>query len=155
MQHEDADAVWLVDHAWTFVSSQKPSRQLARHAPLLQRMAALVGIDASGGGGGGNDDEGDDAHAPSTPDPAAALRGLWPYANMYKLSGVPGYPSDEAVWYIMDEFGSRVRHSDAPSLGMTPFYFQPEGCMYSVLWALQDMDYGDEAMRGAYHTPRV
>lgn len=141
-QHEDADAVWLVDHAWTFVCSQKSSRQLARHALLLKRMAALVGID-----GGGNKDDDDSGPAP---DPAIVLRGLWPHANMYKLSGVPGYPTDEAIWYVMDEFGARIGHADEPSLGMAPFYFQPEGCMYSVLWALRDMEYGDEATRGAY-----
>jgi len=135
--------VWLVDHAWTFVASQKPSRQLARHPSLLQRMAALVGMESN-----------------PNPEPAAVLRALWPHANMYRLSGAPGYPSDEAIWYVMDEFGTRIGHAGGgdddgveeggPTLGMAPFYFQPEACMYSVLWALLDMDCGDEATRGRY-----
>ncbi len=142
-QQEDPEAVWLVDHAWTFVASQKPSRQLARHPSLLQRMAALVGMESN-----------------PTPEPAAVLRALWPHANMYRLSGAPGYPSDEAIWYVMDEFGTRIGHAGGgdddgveeggPTLGMAPFYFQPEACMYSVLWALLDMDCGDEATRGRY-----
>jgi hypothetical protein len=121
-------------------------------------MAALAGVDSE------------------TPDPVAVLRALWPHANMYRLSGVPGYPSDEAIWYVMDEFGARIGHAprgerrgvsvheaeagaaeeekeedsdDGPTLGMAPFFFQPEGCMYSVLWALRDLEYGDEATRGA------
>ena len=109
-------------------------------SPLLkgvrpEDLAALVGIDCD---------------SEPAPDPATVLRGLWPYANMYKLSGVPDYPTDEAIWYVMDEFGARIGPADEPSLGMTPFYSQPEGCMYSVLWALRDMEYGDEATRGAY-----
>lgn len=153
-QHEDPEAVWLVDHAWSFVCSQRPTRQLAHHPSLLQRMAALAGLEAT---------------AAESLDSARVLRELWRQANMYRLSGVPGYPSDEAVWFIMDEFGARIGHAprrerqglrareggveeenDEPTLGMTPFFFQPEGCMYSVLWPLRDMYYGEEATRGAF-----
>lgn len=166
-QHDDPEAVWLVDHAWTFLCSQKPTRQLARHPSLLQRMAALAGL---------NDPPSTASAAPApaeSPDPARVMRELWRQTNTYKLSGVPGFPSDEPIWYVMDEFGARIGHAprrerqgafagekavtdeeegddddDGPTLGMTPFFFQPEGCMYSVLWPLRDMDYGDEATRG-------
>ena len=48
------------------------------------------------------------------------------------------------VWYIMDEFGSQVQHSDQPSCGMAPFFYTHGQVAYTVLWPLQDLQEGGE-----------
>lgn len=48
------------------------------------------------------------------------------------------------VWYVMDEFGSQVQHSDQPSCGLAPFFHTPDQVTYSVLWPLRDLDEGGE-----------
>lgn len=48
------------------------------------------------------------------------------------------------VWYVMDEFGSQVQHSDQPSCGLAPFFHTPDQVTYSVLWPLRDLHEGGE-----------
>ena len=52
--------------------------------------------------------------------------------------------SNEAVpiWYIMDEFGSRIQHSEEPSVKIVPFYFGPTQITFSVMWPLRDLEEG-------------
>lgn len=55
-------------------------------------------------------------------------------------------PEDKVpVWYILDEFGSQVQHSDRPSCSMAPFYYVQGGLAYSVLWPLQNLQEGGES----------
>lgn len=49
------------------------------------------------------------------------------------------------VWYIMDEFGSQVQHSDQPSCGMAPFFYIQGQLAYTVLWPLRDLEEGGES----------
>ncbi len=60
---------------------------------------------------------------------------------MYHLQG-----REEAVpiWYIMDEFGSRVQHSEKAAVKMVPFYYAPTQVSYTVMWPLRDMKYGGQ-----------
>uniref|UniRef100_A0A8C9XEA6 Tubulin tyrosine ligase-like family, member 12 n=1 Tax=Sander lucioperca TaxID=283035 RepID=A0A8C9XEA6_SANLU len=124
--------VFLVDHAWTYRVDQ--SRQQLEQIPgLLHRMAALVGVDFHG-------------EAPDPDTVELVMEHMWKYNQTYKLS--QGSPEDKVpVWYIMDEFGSQVQHSDQPSCGMAPFFYIPGMLAYSVLWPLQDLQEGDEVTR--------
>ncbi len=49
------------------------------------------------------------------------------------------------VWYIMDEFGSQVQHSDQPSCAVAPFFFIQGQLAYSVIWPLGDLQEGGES----------
>ncbi|KAJ3612109.1 hypothetical protein NHX12_020386 [Muraenolepis orangiensis] len=51
------------------------------------------------------------------------------------------------VWYIMDEFGSQVQHSDRASCRMAPLYYTRGQLALNVLWPLQDLVHGDEVTR--------
>lgn len=53
------------------------------------------------------------------------------------------------VWYIMDEFGSRIQHADVPSFATAPFFYIPQQVAYTLLWPLRDLDTGGESGEGA------
>lgn len=49
------------------------------------------------------------------------------------------------VWYIMDEFGSRIQHADEPSFATAPFFYMPQQVAYTLLWPLRDLDTGGKS----------
>lgn len=44
--------------------------------------------------------------------------------------------------YVMDEFGSSIRHNDNPTVRCAPFYFMATGVMFSVIWPVKDLEFG-------------
>ena len=46
------------------------------------------------------------------------------------------------VWYVMEEFGSRIPHSPNPTIGIRPFFNIPTQMSHSVFWPLRDLDHG-------------
>lgn len=44
------------------------------------------------------------------------------------------------IWYIMDEFGSRIQHSDSPTVKTSPFFFAPLQISFTLMWPLQDLE---------------
>lgn len=57
------------------------------------------------------------------------------------------------VWYIMDEFGSRIQHADVPSFATAPFFYMPQQVAYTLLWPLRDLDTGGKS--GAHIPQRM
>lgn len=58
------------------------------------------------------------------------------------------------VWYIMDEFGSRIQHSDTPSFATAPFFYMPQQVAYTLLWPLRDLDTGGKSEPALGERPR-
>ncbi|XP_068442719.1 tubulin--tyrosine ligase-like protein 12 isoform X2 [Clinocottus analis] len=132
LQVSEPNSVYLVDHAWTY-RVDHARQQLEQIPGLLPRMAALVGVDFHG-------------EAPDPDTVELVMERMWKHNQTYKLS--QGSPEDKVpVWYIVDEFGSRLQHSDQPSCSMAPFFYVQGGVAYSVLWPLQDLQEGDEVTR--------
>uniref|UniRef100_A0A8C4GVU7 Tubulin tyrosine ligase-like family, member 12 n=1 Tax=Dicentrarchus labrax TaxID=13489 RepID=A0A8C4GVU7_DICLA len=132
LQAAEPTSVFLVDHAWTYRVDH--ARQQLEQAPgLLPRMATLMGVDFHG----------------EAPDPDVVelvMERMWKYNQTYHLS--QGSAEEKVpVWYVMDEFGSQVQHSDQPSCGMAPFFYIQGQLAYSVLWPLRDLQEGDEVTR--------
>jgi len=48
------------------------------------------------------------------------------------------------VWYVMDEFGSRIQHSDMPTFKMAPLMYGPQQVAYSIIWPVRDLEKGGE-----------
>ena len=46
------------------------------------------------------------------------------------------------LWFVMDEFGSCIKHSDDPSFAVAIIHYVPLQVTFSVLWPLKDTDYG-------------
>lgn len=132
LQAADPTSVFLVDHAWTY-RVESARQQLLEIPGLLIRMASLMGLPFHG----------------EAPDPDIVdlvLDNMWQYNQTYRLS--QGSAEEKVpVWYIMDEFGSRVQHSSQPTCCMAPLFYAPQQIAYSVLWPLQDLENGDEVTR--------
>ena len=45
-------------------------------------------------------------------------------------------------WYVMDEFGSRIQHSDTPTFKLVPFMFGVQQMAFTIMWPLQDLEDG-------------
>ncbi|XP_051912413.1 tubulin--tyrosine ligase-like protein 12 [Hippocampus zosterae] len=132
LQASQPTSIFLVDHAWTY-RVDHARQQLQQIPGLLSRMASLMGLDLSAKK---NDADGVDL----------VMEHMWLYNQTYQLS--QGCAEEKIpVWYIMDEFGSQVRHSDQPSCGMAPFFFAEAQAAFTVLWPLRDLQKGDEITR--------
>ncbi|XP_032804901.2 tubulin--tyrosine ligase-like protein 12 isoform X1 [Petromyzon marinus] len=128
----DSNSIFLIDHAWTF-RADVARTQLLEVPGLVHRMAQLMGLDFHGEVP--DDDTVDDV-----------LAQLWRYSQTYSLAH--GSAEEKVpVWYIMDEFGSRIQHSDQPTFCTAPLCYLPEQLTYTLLWPVVDLEKGDEVTR--------
>lgn len=79
------------------------------------------------------------------------VNAMWLYLMTYRLADEEKI-DETSVWYVMDELGSALRHSDEPNFRVAPFLFMPEGNLesavsYSILWPIQNVQNGDECTR--------
>lgn len=129
----DKKHIYLIDHAWTYRAHE--ARQYLTQVPgLKERMAALMEIHTDGK----EDSEIIDI----------VLKEMWRYNNTYSLGNFElGTNERLPVWYVMDEFGSRIMHSDTPTFKMAPFMFGPHQIAYSIIWPVRDLENGEEVTR--------
>jgi len=48
------------------------------------------------------------------------------------------------LWYIMDEVGSRVHHSDTPNFEFKAFYYMEQDITFTIIFPLQDLENGSK-----------
>ena len=68
---------------------------------------------------------------------------IWRYCGTYRLVK-PGKMDQEPCFYIHDEVGNSITHSDSPNVKMAPFIFSPncehdddKAMTYSIMWPTQ------------------
>ncbi|XP_071134636.1 tubulin--tyrosine ligase-like protein 12 [Mytilus edulis] len=129
---EDPNQIYLIDHAWTY-QTKDARLQLQMIQGLMERMAELMKIDT----------EQDNEEIIEE-----ILTEMWKYNQTYSFGHLER-GSDEAMplWYIMDEFGSRIQHSSTPSFRTAPFYYAPLQISFTLLWPVQDLEEGGEVTR--------
>ncbi|XP_064397711.1 tubulin--tyrosine ligase-like protein 12 isoform X2 [Halichondria panicea] len=66
----------------------------------------------------------------------AVTRRMWRYCHAYHVNNSP-----LPIWYIMDEFGSRIQQSWSPSVAMAMFFYIPSQLAFTAVWPLRDMAY--------------
>ncbi|XP_071721457.1 uncharacterized protein [Rutidosis leptorrhynchoides] len=79
------------------------------------------------------------------------LNAMWLYLMSYRLADDEKI-DETSIWYVMDELGSALRHSDEPNFRVSPFLYMPEGNLesavsFTLLWPTKDVEYGDECTR--------
>ncbi|KAL4681320.1 hypothetical protein H8959_006797 [Pygathrix nigripes] len=132
LQAANPNSIFLIDHAWT-CRVEHARQQLQQVPGLLHRMANLMGIEFHG-------------ELPSAEAVALVLEEMWKFNQTYQLAH--GTAEEKMpVWYIMDEFGSRIQHADVPSFATAPFFYMPQQVAYTLLWPLRDLDTGEEVTR--------
>ncbi|KAL5219467.1 hypothetical protein ABZP36_020151 [Zizania latifolia] len=83
--------------------------------------------------------------------PERVIGAMWLYLMTYRLADEEKI-DETPVWYVMDEMGSAMRHSDDANFRVAPFLFMPEGNLasaisYAVLWPVRDVHTGEECAR--------
>uniref|UniRef100_F6SYW5 Tubulin--tyrosine ligase-like protein 12 SET-like domain-containing protein n=1 Tax=Ciona intestinalis TaxID=7719 RepID=F6SYW5_CIOIN len=132
------NSIYTLTPKQTFQRKNRAGSPIQRlHTTSQIRMAELMGYSVHGEVFNPDDDIVNDV-----------LTEMWKYIHTYSshCSSVPPNEAEEKVpiWYLMDEFGSRIRHSDEPTVKIVPFHYQPTGTTYSLMWLTQDMEYADE-----------
>ncbi|CAM6083327.1 unnamed protein product [Calypogeia fissa] len=89
--------------------------------------------------------------SPEEPLVDRVMRAMWHYLMTYRLADEEKL-DETPIWYMMDELGSALRHSDAPNFRVAPFMYLPDGTLnsaisYSLLWPIQDVKKGEECTR--------
>lgn len=129
----DPNSIYLVDHAWTYKVDQ--ARQHLEQIPtLLNRMSLMMGVE---------DTISDEQRI------NLVLERMWRYNSTYTVNAGENAPieSQMPVWFICDEIGSALTHSDAPNFRLVPFIHLPEQITYSLLVPLRDIEEGEFGTR--------
>lgn len=127
----NTENIYLVDHAWTY-SVDSARRNLEEIPGLLDRMCALMGFDV------------EESREKKT---EYVLDEMWRYNQTYALRNATTVEDRMPVWYIMDEVGSAINHSDDPNFRVVPFLHVPEGVTYTILYPLRDLEENEEVTR--------
>lgn len=124
----------MIDHAWTYRVNEA-RQNLREHETLLARMCNIMCVDQ------------DEA---TTLDEKIdqVIERMWKFNQTYKLSTEKMSDDErEPIWYIMDEFGSSVRHSDTANVNCVPFFYVPTNTMFSILFPNKTLTRGEEIKR--------
>ncbi|XP_063387545.1 tubulin--tyrosine ligase-like protein 12 [Cydia fagiglandana] len=141
IERSDPSHIYLIDHAWTFKANNV--QNCLRNVPgLLERMCFLMQIK-----GDSNEDKIE-----------KVSENVWKYAHTYAIGGNE-FSVEERVplWYVLDELGSGITHSDNPNFRAVPFIFVPEQITFTLLFPIENVEEGDSITRnfveGAYSDP--
>ncbi|KOC64670.1 Tubulin--tyrosine ligase-like protein 12 [Habropoda laboriosa] len=127
---QDANNIYLIDHAWTY-DTHNARQNLSTVPDLLDRMCSLMDFDIE-------QDEEEKIDF--------VLNEMWRYNQSFSLSS--GSVEDRMpIWYIMDEVGSAINHSNEPNFRTVPFLYLPEGVTYTLLFPIKDVDCEEEVTR--------
>lgn len=123
--------IYLVDHAWLY--DTKSARQSLTEVPnLLTRMCSVMDID--------------DTDADKQELIERVMNEMWRYNQWFSLSS---QDVEERMprWYIMDEVGLAINHSDDANFRAVPFLHVPTGISYTILFPIKDVAMGEEVTR--------
>ncbi|RZF45052.1 hypothetical protein LSTR_LSTR002013 [Laodelphax striatellus] len=126
----DVRHIYLIDHAWTY-NPNEAKEQLLNVPGLLDRMCKMMNVDLSEPGNAAE----------------SVYSEMWKYNQTYSIASGPNIEDRLPVWYIMDEFGSTIRHSDDPNFRIVPFAFAKDGITYSILFPIKDVAIDEEVTR--------
>mmetsp|Transcript_38682 Transcript_38682/g.28551 ORF Transcript_38682/g.28551 Transcript_38682/m.28551 type:complete len:123 (+) Transcript_38682:604-972(+) len=80
------------------------------------------------------------------------MNGIWRYVGTYRLVSEQQM-DEESIWYVMDEVGCAITHSDLPNLAVHPFIYSPnckldeQSITYSICWPTSDLEQEETVYR--------
>jgi len=130
----DSESIFLVDHAWTY-KPDTARRQLNSYPGLIERMANLMNVKQN-----------ETNYEASLTD--VILRKMWQFSQTYSIGNSSvSVENKMPIWYIVDEFASRIQHSDDPNFRLIPFISLLDNCAYSLLFPIRDVKKDEEITR--------
>ncbi|PSS20768.1 Tubulin--tyrosine ligase-like protein [Actinidia chinensis var. chinensis] len=78
------------------------------------------------------------------------INAVWLYLMTYRLAD-EGKIDETSVWYVMDELGSALRHSDEPNFRVSPFLYMPDATDpkdADIIWTVMQVDEDMKAAAG-------
>lgn len=77
------------------------------------------------------------------------MQRMWRYNSTYTVNSGENstIESQMPVWFIPDEVGCALTHSDDPNFRIVPFIHLPEQITYSILFPVRDIEEGEFASR--------
>lgn len=130
---KDQQSIYLIDHAWTYRLDQARNH-LETTPGLLPRIAELTNVEMK-----------DRQKFEVIED---VLKEMWKFNQTYNLASAElGTEAAVPLWYVMDEFGSRIQHSDDPNVRLVPFCYMPTKSAYTIMWPIVDLKPGDEVTK--------
>lgn len=127
----NSEHIYLIDHAWTF-KVEDAKKQLRELEPLRKRMGSMVGVDED---------------LPQEEQVEEIFRQLWRFCNFYNIASTENVEERLPIWYMMDELGSAIEHSDSPNFRIVPFIYLPEQMTYSLLFPVKDSEHSEVVSR--------
>lgn len=126
VKKDDIKQIYLIDHAWTFrVANIREN--LNDIDSLLVRMCNLMGVDNSSSKGERIETVCDE---------------MWRYCQSYTIGNAASVEDRLPIWYIMDEVGCAIVHSEEPNFRTVPFVLLPDKVTYTFMFPVSDVEYG-------------
>lgn len=127
----NSEHIYLIDHAWTF-RVEDAKKQLLELEVLRKRMGNIVGLDEE---------------LPVEEEVELIFKEIWRYCNFYSVANAENVEDRIPIWYMMDELGSAIEHSDNPNFRIVPFIYLAEQMTYSLLFPIKDSEHSEIVSR--------
>ncbi|KJH50199.1 Tubulin-tyrosine ligase family protein [Dictyocaulus viviparus] len=76
------------------------------------------------------------------------LQKMWSHIQTYSIRYKQELDEESMpLWYVMDELGARISHSDTPNVKVVPLYFIPHKIAYSVIFLIKGVADGEVICR--------
>jgi len=138
---DDPRQIYLVDHRWTF-RPESARQQLRTHPNLMDIVVPLLGLESEVEQLSSQEEKVD-----------LVMREKWRLAQTYSISSASSSEERMPIWYLIDEFGAKIRHSDTPNFRMVPFISMLDGVAYSLLFPTKNCDHMEEVSRDYLEGP--
>ncbi|XP_066245058.1 tubulin--tyrosine ligase-like protein 12 [Euwallacea similis] len=124
LDKSDSEQIYLVDHAWTYHITE--ARKNLQCDSLRVRLANILGLDCE---------------LPREELIGKIFEGMWRINGTYNVRNVDNTEQTQ-MWYITDEIGCALQHSDNPNCRMVPFFYLSGG-IYSLLFLQENIEEGE------------
>lgn len=129
MELTDPGNIFLVDHFWAYLLSQMKDMLYSQYNQLAGRLCNILGLDGN---------------LPQEDMIPIITDRLWKINNFYSYSNGNAESPDYAeknlpVWYVMDELGCSVIHSNSPNVRIVPFIYCNQET-YSLMFPIRDIE---------------
>ncbi|XP_054161417.1 tubulin--tyrosine ligase-like protein 12 [Oppia nitens] len=134
---QTSDGIYLIDHMITY-RTEEICNILIQSNGLIERLCNLFEMSC--------DADIDNNLELKQVIARRVAKELWKWNQSYSIESQE-VENSLPVWYLMDEFGSRIGHSFEANCRCVPFYFIPQRIAYSLLFAKSNISFEEEVTR--------